>query len=487
MTAVTRRRATLLSALAFAATVVLTTTGACRKGDAPPAARTDPPPRPHVVLISVDTLRADHLGCYGHSRDTSPRLDALAAQGVRFANAFSQASWTLPSHISMMTSQYPHVHGVEQGDQALPESAMTLAEVLSAVGYQTGAIISWVYLAEQYGFDQGFDRFKELLPPPHLVDSATTASFKAEQVTDHAIRWLERRHTKPFFLFVHYFDPHIDYEPPAPFDRMFDPDYQGEANGTFDWLYKFIKGVHHEPETIQPRDLQHVIALYDGEIRYTDTHLGRLFDAIDRTLGLDRTLIVFTSDHGEELNEHGSMEGHQWTLYEEVVRVPLIFRLPGGAGADRVVTTPVELIDLPTTILSLLNVAPPTLFQGHDRSRLLTAPAPVGEPAIVFGEIRRYNRKQYVRNARYKLIHTDDIGTNARGIPVTPGYELFDLLNDPGEQHNIYHPDLAVARLLKNVLDRRRESTLPGPTQKPTQVKPTPAEINRLRSLGYAE
>ncbi len=462
-------------------------TAGCRRDDGNPASESRATTRPHVVMISVDTLRADHLGCYGYARATSPQIDALAGQGVRFSNAFCQASWTLPSHMSMITSQYPHVHGVEANEHALPESATTLAEVLSAAGYQTGAIVSWVYLAEQYGFDQGFDRFKELLPPPHLVDSATTASFKAEQVTDHAIRWLERDHSRPYFLFVHYFDPHIDYAPPEPFDRMFDADYQGEANGSFDWIFQFIKGVHHEPGIIQPRDLAYVTSLYDGEIRYTDTHLGRLFAAIDRTLGMDNTLIVFTSDHGEELNDHGSMEGHQWTLYDEVVHVPLIVRLPGGGQAGRVVETPVELIDIPNTILSLLDIATPETFQGQSRSHLLSGPTPPGEPAIVYGEITRYNRKQYVRNARHKLIHTDDIGVNARGIPVKAGYELYDLFDDPAEQDNIYHPDLAVGRMLRFALDRRKESTVAGATGKPDEVRPSEAELERLRGLGYAD
>ncbi|MCH7872571.1 MAG: sulfatase, partial [Planctomycetes bacterium] len=253
-------------------------------------------PRPHVILISIDTLRADHLGCYGYARDTSPNIDRLARKSIRFENAYAQASWTLPSHMSIMTSQYPHVHGVEQQGQALPESATTLAETLSDAGYLTAALISWVFVGEKYGFAQGFDQFTELVPPPELVDSATSAAFKAEQVTDHAIEWLSRDRDQPFFLFLHYFDPHINYDAPEPYTTMFDPDYDGPAKGDFDWITPYIKGLHHNPRRVGMRDLKHLKALYDGEIRYTDAHLGRFFDALDRSVGLDNCLIVLTSD-----------------------------------------------------------------------------------------------------------------------------------------------------------------------------------------------
>lgn len=463
--------------------------GVQRYGSSEPtegAAESEAPDRPHVILISVDTLRADHLGCYGYAPRTSPRLDEFARQSVRFANAFSQASWTLPSHMSVMTSQYPHVHGVEEGEHALAEGTPTLAKALSGEGYYNAAFVSWVYLGRKYGFASGFNEFNELLPPPELVDSATSSAFKAEQVTDRAIEWLNRDHSRPFFLFVHYFDPHINYEPPSPLDKMFDPGYHGPAKGTFGWLRKYIKGLHHRPKRIGARELQHVTALYDGEIRYTDTHLGRLFDAIEATVGLDNCLIAFTSDHGEEFDEHGSMEGHQWTLYDEVVHVPLIVRLPGGAQAGRVVTSPVELIDIPATILGRLGLAAPSTFQGRDRNELMEGGTPAPEDTLVFGENRRFNRKQYVRDARYKLIHTNDIGLNKRGVPVTPGYELFDLVDDPGEQRNIFDASTPVAQRLMRQLEERKRSTVSTarPDDAPV-VTLSAEELKRLRSLGY--
>lgn len=441
-------------------------------------------PRPHVILISVDTLRADHLGCYGYARDTSPNIDRLAEKSIRFENAYAQASWTLPSHMSIMTSQYPHVHGVEQQGQALPESATTLAETLSDAGYRTAAMISWVFVGEKYGFAQGFDQFTELVPPPELVDSGTSAAFKAEQVTDHAIEWLSGGHDKPFFLFLHYFDPHINYDAPEPYTTMFDPDYDGPAKGDFDWITPYIKGLHHNPRRVGMRDLKHLKALYDGEIRYTDAHLGRLFDALDQSVGLDNCLIVLTSDHGEELDEHGSLEGHQWTLYDEVVHVPLIVHPPGGFDGGAVVKTPAESIDIATTILGWLKIPLPPSFQGDDFSRLLSDPAMQTAAGFAYGEISRFNRKQYVRGGGFKLIHTDDIGLNGRGVPVNPGFEMFNTRNDPQELRNIFDPKWPLAQRLVRELEARAASFAGEPST------PSPAELSRgdqerLRSLGY--
>ncbi len=444
-------------------------------------------PPPNVILVSIDTLRADHLGCYGYQRATSPNIDALAAGGVRFASAFAQSCWTLPSHMSLLTSQYPHVHAVQDEGVALRDSAITLAEVLSDGGYDTAAFVSWVFVAAQYGFDQGFAQFTELLPPAHLVDASTRWSVKADKVSDAAIAWLTREPGRPFFLFVHYFDPHIDYEPPPPFDTMFDPDYRGPASGSFLWLNQYIKGVQREPKVIDPRDLEHVTALYDGEIRYTDTHVQRLLEAIERAVGLDNCLVALTSDHGEEFNEHGSMEGHQWTLYDEVLRVPLIIRMPGGARAGTVVEPPVQLIDLAATILEVVKVPCPTSFQGRSLMDLILGLPPAAPFPAVYAETERYNLKQCVRGLRYKLIHTYDTIVNRRGIPIVAGYELYDLRADPREQRNIYDEILPVARLLASELRRREccEVGDAGTTTASPLVRLSDQERERLRALGY--
>ncbi|MCG3128853.1 MAG: Arylsulfatase [Phycisphaerae bacterium] len=467
-------------------TLLLALLTACTRpaADASSDAGDTPTTRPNIILISIDTLRADHLGCYGYPRDTSPRIDALARESLRFQYAYAQASWTLPSHMCLMTSQYPHVHGVQRESQSLADAGVTLAEALSAGGYHTAAFISWIYVSRKFGFAQGFDEFTELLPTKDQIDNATTAAYKAEEVSDRAARWLDKQSPdKPFFLFVHYFDPHIDYDPPPPFDALFDRGYAGSASGKYAWLSTFIKELHHQPRRIAPRDLEHVVALYDGEIRYVDTYVGQLLDALQRKVGLDNCLIVLTSDHGEELDDHGSMEGHQWTLYEEVIRVPLIIRPPGRRPRTAVVETPVELIDVASTLLASAGVATPTAFQGGNLFDLPSRGLPAARP--LFGEIQRHNRRQFVRNGRYKLIHTDDIGKNSRGVPVVAGHELYDLSADPRETVNLARDNAELVRTLTAELEQMLTLTPESGRTAPRAASLSDTERRQLESLGY--
>lgn len=450
--------------------------------------RDSSPARPHVILISIDTLRADHLGCYGYGRNTSPAIDRLAGRCVRFVNAFSPSSWTLPAHMSLHTSQYPHVHGVEDGLLALHDESTTLAEVLKRAGYRTSAFISWAYLESKYGFGQGFDEYHELLPPKDQIDSTTRAAFKAQRVTDEVIAWLDQGQDEPVFLFVHYFDPHIDYAPPPPYDTLFDADYQGQASGSFFWVRPHIKGLHGTTPGLDPRDVEHLEALYDGEIRYTDTHVGRLLEAIDARLGLDNCLLILASDHGEEFNDHGSLEGHQWTLYEEIIHIPMLVGLPDRAHAGTVVNTPVGLVDVAATILDCLDLPPEPSFQGRSLVGLMGADEPAAAETLVYSETRRFNIKQSVRGARFKLIYTQDTKVNRFGIPIVAGFELYDLLEDPSERKNIFDLANPVARSLASRLDALRQSRASaGPSGPGPPVPLSQEDLDRLRSLGYVQ
>ena len=434
---------------------------------------------PGVLLISIDTLRADHVGCYGYHRPTTPVLDRLAEEGIRFARMYSVSSWTLPAHMSLMTSRYPHGHKVERSDRALAPMIPTLAQALSERGMRTGAIISWFYVSARFGFDRGFDDFIELLPEREEL----AASYKAADVVDRASAWLRRvaRQRKPFFLFVHLFDPHLHYSPPPPFDRKFASETGGLVDGTYDSLSPYIKGLHAEPARISPQDLEQAVALYDGEISYTDTEIGRLLDLLDQLSLEDSTLVIVTSDHGEEHDDHGSMEGHQWTLYDEILHVPMIARLPGGPRG-KVVDAMAEIIDVAPTVLDWLGLQLTPGFRG--RSLLpLAAGEEAGGERLVYSKTERFNSKQAVRSAAHKLIHTVDIGMNSFGVPVEPGYELYDLRSDPREQKNIYSESSAVAQDLKKALLHwlaTREPAEPG-----EEVEFTEKEKKRLRSLGY--
>ena len=293
-------------------------------------------PRANVVLISIDTLRADRLGCYGYARDTSPVIDALAAEGLRFSEAVSVTSWTLPAHATLLTGLYPAEHGLVTDRIRLPESPPTLATILSEAGYHTAGIVSHVYLGSRWGFDRGFAAFDETL------GAGSPHSVVAERVVDKALKalgaWREEHGGKPLFLWLHIFDPHWAYVPPKPYDSLFDPDYEGGVDGGYASLRPHIRALRRPGESapaLADRDLAHLEALYDGEVRYVDDQLGRFFTAL-RDAGLwEETLVAVVSDHGEEFMEHGSLEGHQWTLFDEVVMVSGRRQAGGTCGAPR--------------------------------------------------------------------------------------------------------------------------------------------------------
>ncbi|UCG33910.1 MAG: sulfatase-like hydrolase/transferase, partial [Phycisphaerales bacterium] len=281
---------------------------------------------------------------------------------------------------------------------------------------------------------------------------------------------------------------HMGYEPPPPFDTLFDPDYTGSLDGRYESLEKYIKDINADPKEISPRDLVHVTALYDGEIRYTDTQLRRIYDALGDADALDNTLFIVTGDHGEEHNDHGSMEGHGWTLYEEVVRVPLIMRLPRCAYGGRTVGEIIESIDIAPTILDIARSRKPDSFQGRSLLPLLSRRHAGSSEEPAFSISRRFGAlKASVRDGRYKLIYTGDTGPNKWGISAVPGIELYDLTSDPGEQSNIAADSLPAGRRLMKALYEWFElaQTAGDEGDLGERVHFTPEELERLRSIGY--
>jgi arylsulfatase A-like enzyme len=227
--------------------------------------------------------------------------------------------------------------------------------------------VNWFYVGRKFGLDQGFDEFNEVIDPDYVLHPTDNSTFDGKAVTDQALSWLaDQGDDQPFFLFLHYFDPHVDYAPPEPYASLFDPEYQGAANGTYDWIQPYIKNPDHEPpaQPIHEADREHIVALYDGEIRYVDTQLERLYAQLVRLGMLENTMLVVVGDHGEEFNEHGSMEGHGWTLYEEILHVPLLVRFPGAASTGRSGEL-IQLIDVAPMILEAVAVPAPGSFQGR--------------------------------------------------------------------------------------------------------------------------
>jgi len=307
----------------------------------------------NVILISMDSLRADHLGCYGYSKNTSPNLDVMASRSLLFENAISQAPWTLPAHASLLCSQYPSTHGVTRSRRKLGSASKTLSAHLKSEGYYTGAIVSGPYMKRLYGFAQGFHDYDDELAVTEDCHSVVTSP----SIHNKIISFLDQRATRPFFLFLHYWDVHYDYNPPAPFDAMFDPNYQGTLNAR-DFEHNRAINANMDGD-----DLKHLIALYDGEIRFVDQYIGKLKQELkDRGL-LKDTIIVITADHGDEFFEHGE-KGHAQSLYEELTRVPLIIRIPNQRTGKKI-KTPVALIDVGPTILDLLGMKRKKQWEGR--------------------------------------------------------------------------------------------------------------------------
>lgn len=321
--------------------------------------KTNPSRKPtNVVLISIDTLRADHLGCYGYFRNTSPNIDALAKEGIIFKDAFSVSTWTLPSHMSMMTSLYPEANGVVSYEDSLSEEHLTLAEILQQDGFQASAFVSGQYVNSIYGFNQGFSLYDDFSIDTRQGDSTNAAT--SQKLNIQIERWLDTHSQKDFFLFLHYFDVHSDYDPPPPYDKLFDPGYQGSVDGRG---YRGNPGVH---KGMNSRDLEHIIALYDGEIAFTDEYIGRFFSKLKRLGIYDDTLIIVTSDHGEAFFEHG-IKGHSSLPYEELIRVPLIIKFPTSVDHPRGSTFPgqASILDIMPTILDVLGLKSARPLEGQ--------------------------------------------------------------------------------------------------------------------------
>jgi arylsulfatase A-like enzyme len=292
-------------------------------------------PRPtNLVLISLDTLRADHLGCYGRAGNPSPAIDSLAAAGVRFADASATSPWTLPSHVSMLTGLYPGSHGVRQHSHRLGHERVTLAESLAEQGFQRFAVVNSLNFGRRYGVLQGFDP-DAIHYVPEVIDIAGSELIvnSAPRVVEKAYEFLDGRDPeRPFFLFLHFYDAHTDFTPKRSYRRRFTTPYEGAVTGSTEQLLR----VRRTGGKLSDADIRHLTELYDAEIRQLDDVLAGFFAELELRGRREDTLVVLTSDHGEEFQEHGGLlHGH--TQYQELLAVPLILRGP-GIPPGRVVT-----------------------------------------------------------------------------------------------------------------------------------------------------
>ncbi len=412
----------------------------CRGGDggAPDGAASDA----SVLLITADTLRSDHVGAYG-SQVRTPAIDALARAGVLFENAITPAVMTLPSHASILTGTYPPTHGIrDNGDYRLAASALTLAEVLRARGFRTGAVVSSFVLDSMFGLEQGFDVYDDALPL-RRPNETFFPERPARVVTDSALRFIESTGQARFFLWAHYFDPHFPYVAPDP----------------------------HRGEYPQSG--------YAAEVAYLDAELGRLLAGLRAKGLMEKTLVVFVADHGEGLSDHGE-ESHGVFLYEETSRVPLIVSLPRRLPSVRRVKGVVRTVDSMPTILDFAGIDPeadaesaqgtslrPLIDGGGEGNEGLTAYSEAMVPLLMYG----WSPLTSIRDSRYKYIQA-------------PRPELYDLLADPRETKNLIATDAAIAGDYRERLEMLK-AEIARPATAAETLSPDPEVEAKLRSLGY--
>ncbi len=396
----------------------------------------------NFLLVSIDTLRADHMGLYGYERETTPNLDRFAATAGVFDRAYATSSWTLPSLASLMTSLYPSTHGCRKSKSSLPAGIDTMAERLTGAGFHTGAVTSHVYLAPKFGLASGFAEYDDDLVREDIDDSHRAVS--SPPITEKGLAWLEARAAdeRRWFLWLHYFDPHFVYRAHQEISERFGSDREEDR--------------------------------YDGEIRLTDLHIGRVLDRLDELGFSANTLVVVATDHGEEFEDHGGT-GHRKTLFEEVIRAALLIRAPGLSA--RRVAEPVSLVDVAPTVYELLDVKGPDLVQGRSLVSALRGEPFVRPPVVAeLGPGAGGLQLEAVVDGDWKLVR-ERFGESW----------LYDLEHDPGEQRDLSAAEPEVHRRLtievQGLVQSFRRSGAGFGSEK---IELSPEEGRALESLGYA-
>jgi arylsulfatase A-like enzyme len=456
------------------------TVGSCSSGDLKD---------PNIILISIDDLRADHLGCYGYSRDTSPNIDSFARNNIIFTKCSVHQAWTLTSHISMLTSLYPITHGVDMR-HSLDSAIVTLAEILKNENYITmGFASGGAWTDAKYGFSRGFKIYYSGKPEESAEDKSTL-------IREH----LETHKGEKLFLFLHYFDVHsgfnkFPYDAPPPFNNLFSQEYHGDFQGGVSTTFasEYLKYVNKHHLALEKKDLDYIISLYDNGIAYMDKCIGDLFEMLKSMDLFDNSLIIITADHGEEFQEHGYMLHSNPYDYEEIMHVPLVVKLP-NAGDDfksrkrgNAIDGLVESIDIMPTILDLLEIKGPKM-QGKSLMDLMGGNEKGKEYVFGFGS----NGSVFIRSERWKMLNDSGLKEGR--------FKLFDLNSDPMEGVNLISKGLEIEKILKEKLKERMElsqklrkellsekSVPPDIKGNHKDVSLTEEEKEKLRTLGYLQ
>lgn len=456
-------------------------------------ARRESLPR-HLILVTVDTLRADHLTPYGYSRDTSPHLARLAEDGVLFERAQAQWPKTGVSFASLFSGLYPHTTGLtHQSAIEIPDDYLTLPELLSRQGFTTVAVVSNGVLGHRLGWDRGFDEYLETwkLAPESSADPLEYRRWLAAPVVNQLAEPLLERHrdAERLFAWIHYSDPHAPYYLPDGEENPFlgDPWYQGDEEAEVDASRATAIG--------ERRDLKFYVAQYDANVRLTDRYFGRLLDTAASVGLLDDSMVVFTADHGESLGEHGYYFGHGRLPYQPGSHVPLVVSYPDGFRRGTRVAAPVELVDLYPTLLEIL--APEVPVPGLEGQSLAPWLRPGPEPDVAERERARYafsaagggaplTHFRSVQDERWKLVYHPRLPLG-KGESRPPTYELYDLESDPGETRDLSSLEEAELRRLRTELKSWMAGREWIRLSKEDLASLHQETLDALKALGYLE
>jgi arylsulfatase A-like enzyme len=423
------------------------------------------PDSPNIILISLDTLRAQSMSCYRFTKETTPFLDLVAKEGVLFENMCAAATSTPPSHMSMMTGLYLSVHGV-LNKQVLDQKIKTLPEILSEAGYATCAVTENGFLIRKMGFGRGFDDYYEI-KDVLLFDKLLIAGGFAKDVFERGKTWIEDKIDRKFFLFLHTYEVHAPYFPPPPYDTMFltNPDDYGE----------YLKKIRKYKGRVNNRQFpsEFVRAQYEGEIRYIDALMKDLITFIkERGLG-KKTLVIITSDHGEELFEHRDIVGHGYYTYDVESHIPFIMWMPGKIPSGVRIKNQVSNVDILPTLSDFLQLDFKERFQGQSLYPLICNPSLYDERDVFCEAVKQ----TCVRSLQYKFINSN---------------ELYLYNEDPKEQFNKAEKQKEICRTASKKLSAFREEcqvlkTEKGLLESSQSVNLSEEDINKLRALGYIQ
>ena len=416
----------------------------------------------NVVLISIDTLRADHLGCYGYSKNTTPHIDRFSKDSVLFSENIAQASSTAASHASIFTSLIPSHHGASfSAKTPIPEETMTMAEILKDNNYRTISYNGGAQVVAKFGFDQGFDVYESYPGKGDHLEKTFIGKVQA------AIKWIKSNPNEPFFLFLHTYEVHHPYTPQLQYLDLFEQDYSGKLPAHIP--VKLLRTINKGEVDISRQDKDHIINAYDAEIYSMDNAFGALVGYLKKEKLYDKTIIIFTSDHGEEFGEHGRMGWHSHALYDEQLKVPLIIKFQDSKYASQIIHEQTRGIDILPTLLDILGISTLESFEGVSLIGYLTGTQKEQLFAVSQQDTRRKNRPTAIRTKKWKLY----------------GSKLFNLRSDPQEQKNLASKKKKVYGKMRNKLDHilnRKQAVA-----KSRDVKLDEQEIKRLQTLGYAD